>query len=270
MKKILAVLIAASLALLASSACREKEAVAPADAPAGKAAAPSDEGPVSLDTESVMKPIREGDAGGILELLGRMTADRAGWAAGDFDDILRPLWNLFARQSGTEADPAGEEIQRRVSNLFNFGTWYPLLEDLLVVSGDRTAAPVVREAAAEHFWRFAFKAKAGQGFVLPASDRPRLEKAVLALLEDPSYALEATASQTAALLGMKTAVPRLKAIAGQAGEAAELRSLKYTAAEALYDLGEAKAGLNAMRGLAAGKGDFSEEAAEFLAKRGTK
>jgi hypothetical protein len=199
-----------------------------------------------------------------------MTADRAGWAAGDYEDLIRPLWNLFARQSGPEADPAGDEIQRRVSNLFNFGDWYPLLEDLLIVTVDRGAALAVREAAAEHLWRFAYKAREGKGFVLPEADRPRLEKTVLALLDDPSSALEATAAQTAALLGMRTAVPRLTAIAGQAGEAAEARSLRYTAAEALYDLGQAKASLDAMRVLAAGKGDFSEEAAEFLAKPGAK
>jgi len=218
----------------------------------------------------VLQAIREGDSAVILEMLAMMTADREGWAAGDYEDLIRPLWNLFARQSSPEADPAGDEIQRRVSNLFNFGDWYPIIEDLLIVAADRNAQPSVREAAAEHFWRFAVKAKAGQGFALPETDRPRIEKTLQALLDDPGYAPEATAAQTAALLGMKSASARLKSIAGQPGDSPELRSLKFSVAEALYDLGEAKTALGVMQALAAGAGDFSEEAADFLKAKAAK
>jgi hypothetical protein len=259
-----------TLALAASSACRKAGTAASDAAAASTGEQVASEAPLSLDTDSVMKTIREGDSADILEILSRMTADHEGWAAGDYEDLIRPLWNLFARQSSPEADPAGDEIQRRVSNLFNFGDWYPIIEDLLIVSADRTAQPSVREAAAEHLWRFATKARAGAGFVFPAADRPRIEKTVATLLDDPGYALEATAAQTAALLGMKSSAARLKAIVGQAGDSPELRSLKFTVGEALYDLGEGPAALGVMQALAAGKGDFSEEAAEFLKKNGLK
>ncbi|MDD8025478.1 MAG: hypothetical protein PHI34_03110 [Acidobacteriota bacterium] len=270
MKKSLVLLLAFVLA--ASAACR-KSGTAASDAPeaaASQSDQTAEEAPLSLDTESVMKTIREGDAADILEILALMTADREGWAAGDYEDLIRPLWNLFARQSSPQANDAGDEIQRRVSNLFNFGDWYPILEDLLIVASDRAAQPSVREAAAEHLWRFATKDKAGQGFSIPAADRPRIEKTVRFLLDDPGYALEATAAQTASILGMKSSVTRLKAIAGQAGVSAELRSLKFTVGEALFGLGETGAALGVMQSLAAGSGDFSEEAAEFLKKNGKK
>ncbi len=268
MKKILVFSLAVALA--GAAACRKPESAAPPDSRSGESAAPADEAPVSLDTPSVLQAIREGDSAVVLEMLALMTADREGWAAGDYADLIRPLWNLFARQSSPEADPAGDEIQRRVSNLFNLGDWTPIIEDLLIVAADRAAQPSVREAAAEHFWRFAVKAKAGQGFAISPADRPRIEKTVLLLLDDPGYALEATAAQAAAALGLKTAAARLKAIAGQPGDAPELRSLKFTAAEALHDLGESAAALKVMRALAAGTGDFSEEAAEFLKAQAAK
>lgn len=268
MKKILVFSLA--IALAGAAACRKPEPAASSDPRAGETAAPADEAPVSLDTPSVLQAIREGDSAVVLEMLSLMTADRDGWAAGDYADLIRPLWNLFARQSSPQADPAGDEIQRRISNLFNLGDWYPIIEDLLIVAADRGAQPSVREAAAEHFWRFAVKAIAGQGFALPEADRPRIEKTVLLLLDDPGYSLEATAAQTAAALGLKAAAARLKAIVGRPGDAAELRSLKFTAAEALYELGESASALKAMQALAAGTGDFSEEAAEFLKAKAAK
>jgi hypothetical protein len=269
MKKSLVLLLA--LVLASAVTCRKAETPAPAVPAASAKAAPADtEAPPSLETSSVLKTFREGDEADILEVLTLMTADHEGWAAGDYEDLIRPLWNLFVRQAGPDADPAAGEIRRRVSNLFNFGNWYPILEDLLLQAVDRNALPAVREAAAEHFWRFAVKDKAGQGFAIPAADRPRIEKVVEALLDEPDDSLEATAAQTASALGMKAAVPKLMAIAGRGGESAEARSLKFTVAEALFGLGRTEAALGVMNALAAGKGDFSEEAAEFLKKNGNK
>jgi hypothetical protein len=265
MKKSLVLLLIVLLASIA--ACRKSKGPAADAATASPAAS---EAPPSLETSSVLKTFREGDEADILEVIALMTTDHEGWAAGDYADLIRPLWNLFVRQTGPDADPAAAEIRRRVSNLFNFGSWYPIVEDLLILAVDRNAQPAVREAAAEHFWRFAAKEKAGEGLAIPPADRPRIEKVVLVLLDESDDALVVTAAQTASALGMKPAAPKLKAILARAGDSAEARSLKYSVAEALFGLDKSEAALTVMRALAAGKGDFSEEAAEFLKKNAKK
>ena len=270
MKKTLTLVMTAIVFLAAG--CGKSPSSEATDSAAGTAAAgqPADEAPPSLETESVLKTLREGDPANILELLSLMTADREGWAEGGYADLIRPLWNLFVRQAGPDADPAAAEIRLRVSNLFNFGDWYPILEDLLLLAADGKTEPAVRQAAAEHFWRFAGREKANPGSAIPAVDRPRIEKVVTALLDETDDALVVTAAQTASVLGMMPAAPRLRAVLARAGDSAEARSLKYSVAEALYGLDKSEAALAAMRALVAVPGDFSEEAAEFLKKNVTK
>jgi hypothetical protein len=271
MKKTLALFLTA-IVLLAAGCGKSKSSGAPDSASvAAKPAAPSaDEAPPSLETPSVLQTLRDGDPANILEVLKLMTADREGWAEGGYGDLIRPLWNLFVRQAGPEADPAAAEIRLRVSNLFNFGDWYPILEDLLLQVADRKTEPAVRQAAAEHLWRFAAREKAGLGPAMPAADRPRVEKTVLALLDESDDALAVTAAQAASALGLKPAGSKMKAILARAGDSAEARSLKYAVAEALFGLDKSEAALAAMRALVAVPGDFSEEAAEFLKKNGAK
>jgi hypothetical protein len=70
---------------------------------------------------------------------------------------------------------------------------------------------------------------------------------------------------TAALLEMKSAVPRLKAIVGeQPFDNTETRAFRFTLGEALFALGEVGPAVDVMRKLIDNKGDFSEEAADFL------
>lgn len=270
MRKSLAFIATAALILAFGCGKSPSSEATDSASPSASAGQSADEAPPSLETESVLKTLREGDPANILELLSLMTADREGWAEGGYADLIRPLWNLFIRQAGSEADPAAAEIRVRVSNLFNFGDWYGILEDLLLLSADGKTDPAVRQAAAEHFWRFAAREKASPGSAIPAVDRPRIEKTVSELLDEADDALVVTAAQAASALGMKPAAAKLKAILAGAGDSAEARSLRFAVAEALYGLDKSEAALAAMRALAAGPGDFSEEAAEFLKKNAAK
>lgn len=221
------------------------------------------------DKTTVLDVLRNGDPADVMELLRALFRDRQGWADGAYDDYYRPLWHLFTRLSAPEAGTANAELQTALHNIFNLGDWYPLLDEffLLIASQDTPAA--VRQAAAQHLWRFAGMDKSGQGFFILPADRPRIEAAVTGLLGDADPELISTAATTAQLLGLKTAVPRLKEIiAARTGDTTEARALRFTVGEALFGLGETKAALDAMTALASAKGDFSEEAAEFLKKNG--
>lgn len=271
MKTIRLLMTLSLLSVLAvGSACKSGEKPdAGASPAAGVPATAAGALPNLQDKTAVLDILRNGDPADIMELLRALFGDRQGWADGAYDDYYRPLWHLFTRLSAPEAGTANAELLTALHNIFNLGDWYPLLEEFLPL----TAAPgtpfAVRLAAAQHLWRFAGMDMSGRGFSILPADRPRIEAAVTGLLGDADTELISTAAVTAQLLGLKTAVPRLKEIITvRTGDTPEARALRFTLGEALFGLGETKAALDAMTALTATPGDFSEEAAEFLKKNG--
>ena len=245
-------------------------------APATPAAASSPAGaqsePSLHDRAAVLDVLRNGDQADIQQLLGRLAQDRQGWTDGAYDDLYRPLWNFFVRINAPGTSAPNQELITALSNLFNFGDWYPLLVELLAVIKDPKAAFPVRQAAADHLWRFAGMAQSsGATFSIPPDDRTKIEAAVTDLLKDQDPGLLSTAAMTAARLNMTKAIPRLKEIAAtRRGEGFDTRALRFTIGESLFNLGEKAAALAIMTAMAGSKGDFSEEAAEFIKKNGTK
>jgi hypothetical protein len=248
------------LLMMIGAACKAPEK------PAAKPAAKSESVQPEIDAAAALEAIKNGDQADVQDMLQSLSQDRAGWAAGKFDSLYKPLWELFVKVGGTEAGPANSELRSRLHNVFNFGNWYPLLGEFLAAVKTPGLPAIVRQAAAEHLWRFAGKDKAGQAFAIPAADRSRIEAAVAELLlEKKDLVALSTAVTTASLLQMKSAVPRLKAIISeQPFDNTETRGFRFTLGEALYALGEVGPAVDVMRKLIDSKGDFSEEAAEFL------
>ncbi len=265
MKK--AVFVALIILLVAGISCRRDEKTPAAPAPASSPAVPESDA-VLRDRAAILDILRNGEQADVLELLGRLTQDRQGWSDGAYDDLYRPLWNLFVRTNAPASGTPNQELKTALSNLFNFGDWYPLLIELLAVLKDPQAPLAVRQAAADHLWRFAGMAQSSEeAFSIPPDDRPKIEAAVTDLLKDPDPGLLSTAAMTAARLGMTKAVPRLIEIAAaRKGESFDTRALRFTIGESLFSLGEKGAALAIMTEMAGSKGNFSEEAAEFLKK----
>lgn len=245
--------------LISGAACQAPEK--PAAKPAAKA-----EAVVPLDPAEALETIKNGDQADVVDLLQSLARERSGWAAGKFDALRAPLWALYVQTSAAETGPANTELRTGLNNIFNFGNWYPLLGDFLAALKAPNQPAAVRQAAALHIWRFAGKTKENKGFVLPDADRPRIEAAVMEMLQEKKdLSLLSTAVTTAALLDMKAAVPRLKAIvAEQPFGNTETRGFRFTLGEALFALGQTGPAIDVMRKLVDDKGDFSEEAADFL------
>jgi len=247
------------LVLMGGAACRAPEKPAARTAAAAEAAAPP------LDAASALETIRNGDQADVVDLVQSLSKERIGWAAGRFDTLYAPLWSLFVKSASSDSGPGNSELRIGLLNIFNFGNWYPLLGEFLTALKTPSLPAAVRQAAAEHLWRFAGKDKEKKDFAIPASDRPRIEAAVAGiLLEKKDLVILSTAVTTAALLNMKASVPRLKAIIGeQPFNNTETCGFRFTLGEALYDLGEVGPAVDVMRKLIDDKGDFSEEAADF-------
>jgi len=263
MRRTFAVIAIALLTLGIS--CKPAENAAPVKSSSAAARAS-----VPIDPAAVLDVLANGDQADIQDALQTLVPDRAGWASGKYETLCRPLWALFVKISGTETGPANTELRSILHNVFNLGNWYGMLDDFLAALNASGLPAAVREEAAGHLWRFAGKAKAGKGFAIPAADRPKIEAAVTLLLnEKTDLTLLSSAVTTAALLEMKSAVPRLKAIvAEQPFDNTETRSFRFTLGEALYNLSQVGPAVDVMRKLSDSKGDFSEEAAEFLKSKG--
>jgi hypothetical protein len=248
------------LVLIAGVACH-----AP-DKPAAKPAAKAEAAAPPIDAAAALEAITNGDQADVVDALQSLSRERAGWAAGKYDSLYAPLWALFVKSSAAEAGPANSELRSGLHNIFNFGNWYPLLGEFLTALKTPALPPAVRQAAAEHIWRFAGEDKENKGFSIPASDRPRIQAAVVDLLQEKKdLVILSTAVTTAALLDMKSAAARLKAIvAEQPFGNTETRGFRFTLGEALFALGEVGPAVDVMRKLVDDKGDFSEEAADFL------
>jgi hypothetical protein len=248
------------LVLMAGAACQGPEKSAAKPAAKAEPAAPP------IDAAAALEAITNGDQADIVDALQSLSRERAGWAAGKYDSLYAPLWALFVKSSSAEAGPANSELRTGLHNIFNFGNWYPLLGEFLAALKTPALAPAVRQAAAEHIWRFAGKDKEKKAFSIPAADRPRIEAAVAdLLLEKKDLVILSTTVTTAALLEMKSAAPRLKAIiAEQPFDNTETRGFRFALGEALFSLGEVGPAVDVMRKLVDNKGDFSEEAADFL------
>jgi hypothetical protein len=248
------------LVLIAGAACQAPEKPAAKPAAKAEAAAPP------IDAAAALETLTNGDQADVVDVLQSLSLERAGWAAGKYDSLYAPLWSLFANAAVPEAGPGNSEFRNGLHNIFNFGNWYPLLGEFMAVLKTPAAPAAVRQAAAEHIWRFAGKDKEKKDFAIPASDRPRIEAAVAdLLLEKKDLVILSTAVTTAALLEMKSAAPRLKAIiTEQPFDNTETRAFRFTLGEALYALGEVGPAVDVMRKLVDNKGDFSEEAADFL------
>ena len=246
--------------LLAGVACQAPEK------PAAKPAAKAETAAPPIEAASALETIQTGDQADIVDLLQSLSKERAGWAAGKFDSLYAPLWSLFVKSAAPDSGPGNSEMRTDLHNIFNFGNWYPLLGEFLAALKTPSLPPAVRQAAAEHLWRFAGKDKEKKNFAIPASDRPRIEAAVAELLlENKDLVILSTAVTPAALLEMKSAAPRLKAIiVEQPFDNTETRAFRYTLGEALFSLGEVGPAVDVMRKLSDNKGDFSEEAADFL------
>jgi hypothetical protein len=248
------------LFLIAGAACQAPEKPAAKPAAKAEAAAPP------IDAAAALETIENGDQADVVDMLQSLSRDRAGWSAGKYDSLYAPLWSLLVKSAAADSGPANSELRTSLHNIFNFGNWYPLLGEFLAALKTPTLPSAARQAAAEHVWRFAGKDKATKEFVIPAADRPRIEAAVAdLLLEKKDLVILSTAVTTAALLEMKSAVPRLKAIVGeQPFDNTETRAFRFTLGEALFALGEVGPAVDVMRKLIDNKGDFSEEAADFL------
>jgi len=244
------------LVLIAGAACQAPEK------PAAKAEAAAP----PIDAASALETIQNGDQADVVDLIQSLSKDRAGWSAGKFDTLYTPLWSLYVKSAGPDSGPANSELRTGLQNIFNFGNWYPLLGEFLAALKTPSLPSAARQAAAEHLWRFAGKDKAKKDFAIPAADRHRIEAAVAELLlEKKDLVILSTAVTTAALLDMKSSLPRLKAIIGeQPFDNTETCGFRFTLGEALYALGETGPAVDVMRKLVDGKGDFSEEAADFL------
>ena len=248
------------LVLIAGVACQAPQK--PAAKPAAKAEAPAP----PLEADSALDTIQNGDQADVVDMLQSLSRERAGWSAGKYDSLYAPLWSLFVKSAGPDTGPGNSELRTGLHNIFNFGNWYPLLGEFLAALKTPSLPAAVRQGAAEHLWRFAGEDKEKKNFAIPTSDRPRIEAAVAdLLLEKKDLVILSTAVTTAALLEMKSSAPRLKAIIGeQPFDNTETRAFRYTLGEALYSLGEVGPAVDVMRKLVDNKGDFSEEAADFL------
>ncbi len=250
----------AILLLIAGAACQAPEKPAAKPTAKAEAAAPP------VDAASALEAIQNGDQADVVDALQSLSKDRAGWSAGKFDALYAPLWSLYVKSASSDSGPANSELRIGLQNIFNFGNWYPLLGEFLAVLKTPSLPSAARQAAAEHLWRFAGKDKAKKDFAIPAADRPRIKAAVAELLlEKKDLVILSTAVTTAALLDMKASLPRLKVIVGeQPFDNTETRGFRFTLGEALYSLGEVGPAVDVMRKLVDNKGDFSEEAADFL------
>ncbi len=248
------------LVLIAGAACRAPEK------PAAKPEAKAEDAAPPVDAAAALETIQNGDQADVVDLIQSLSKERSGWAAGRFNALYTPLWSLFVKSASSDSGPGNSELRAGLHNIFNLGDWYPLLGEFLADLKTPSSPALVRQAAAEHLWRFAGKDKEKKNFAIPSSDRPRIEAAVAGiLLEKKDLAILSTAVTTAALLDMKSAVPRLKAIIGeQPFDNSESRGFRFTLGEALYDLGEVGPAADVMRKLIDNKGDFSDEAADFL------
>ena len=260
------------MALLAiAAACRTDPSPAQKSGTEASSQASANAAEPVLDRAAMLEIIRNGDPADVLELLNQMVRNRAGWNLGEYEDFYRPLWHLFVRINTPQAGTANLSAVSALQNVFNLGDWRTLLDELAALLQAKDTYLPVKQAAAVHIWRFAGRAKSDPDFELSREERTKMEAVTASLLDDADPELLATALTTAASLGLKSAVPKIKAaVEARTGETTDARSVRFSAAEALFDLGETRSALEIMTALSVTPGDFGDEAAEFLAKNGKK